>query len=118
MRRYRSASCAHRTAPHLVGVLFVRTDTQCTPHALCCTADKLEEVARPGLDFSGLPNVMLVQPGGALTFRNVGLSNIANADAFQPAPSQPYRNAGTGYGYFPSVVLAPNATVGALGAAA
>jgi hypothetical protein len=48
----------------------------------------------PELVFSGISNAILVQPGGALTFINTVISDIALASSYEYTPWQPWRNAG------------------------
>lgn len=67
------------------------------------------------LDFSKVPNAFLVQPGGRLTFSGLQLINLAAIWDYLYSTSQPYRSIARGRATWPSIGLAPNATVSSLG---
>lgn len=90
---------------------------QCGENEDACAVDCVppagasQESSRPELNFDGMPNLMLVEPGGVLELANLLLSDIALVGSYAYTPSQPYINQGTGYGLFPSIALAPAGTV-------
>jgi hypothetical protein len=55
-----------------------------------------------------------VQPGQTLSYTGAVLSELADVFAYSYQPNQPYINQAVGYVLWPSIVLAPNATVGTL----
>jgi hypothetical protein len=68
----------------------------------------------PGIvfDANGLANVFLVGDGRALTFRNLTMKGFALPDAYRyDALAAPYRLAGAGLGFWPTVDLAPGSRV-------
>ncbi|KAF6265891.1 hypothetical protein COO60DRAFT_768188 [Scenedesmus sp. NREL 46B-D3] len=77
----------------------------------CNMPGAFESAQRAELNISGMPNMMLIGPGGLLVFQNIILSDIAQSDAYVYSPAQPYRSQGPGTGTWPSIALAPNATL-------
>jgi hypothetical protein len=63
------------------------------------------------LNFNRLPYAMLVQSGGVLVFSNTQLFNLAPGASFTYSSSTPYRSTGQGVTTWPSIALAPKATV-------
>lgn len=57
------------------------------------------------------PNVMLVKPGERLVVTDVQLSELADTYSYSYNAAQPYINEAVGYVLWPSIALAPNATV-------
>lgn len=54
---------------------------------------------------------MLVKSGGVLVFSNTQLFNLAPGAAYTYSSSAPYRSTGQGTTTWPSIAVAPNATV-------
>ncbi|WIA11808.1 hypothetical protein OEZ85_011900 [Tetradesmus obliquus] len=71
----------------------------------------LDKAERAELDVSRIASMMLVGPGGLLTLQNIILSDIASADQYVYSDAQPYRSQGAGTGTWPTIALAPNATL-------
>lgn len=69
------------------------------------------EDARPELNFSSMPNAVLVGSGGFLLFNNVRIADFASTADYEYTSSQPYINRGVGYGLWPTIALAPGALV-------
>jgi hypothetical protein len=63
------------------------------------------------LNYQRLPYAMLVKSGGVLVFSNIQLFNLAPGATFTYNSSTPYRSTGQGTTTWPSIGLAPNATV-------
>jgi hypothetical protein len=95
-------------------------------HGACCCAALLP-VAEPctaggtclpgggnilhTINFNRLPYAMSVERGGVLVFGYVQLFNLAPAAAYSYSTSTPWRSTGQGTTSWPSIGLAPNATV-------
>lgn len=71
----------------------------------------LESSSWQTLDFQQLPNAILVDTGGLLTFKDILIADIAPGPAYSYTAAQPWRNAGVGFPMWPTVALAPDATV-------
>ncbi|WIA31940.1 hypothetical protein OEZ86_002799 [Tetradesmus obliquus] len=71
----------------------------------------LDKAERAELSVSRIASMMLVGPGGLLTLQNIILSDIASADQYVYSDAQPYRSQGAGTGTWPTIALAPNATL-------
>eukprot|EP00883_Tetradesmus_obliquus_P005433 jgi/Sobl393_1/1585/SZX64196.1 len=71
----------------------------------------LDKAERAELNVSKIASMMLVGPGGLLTLQNIILSDIASADQYVYSDAQPYRSQGAGTGTWPTISLAPNATL-------
>lgn len=62
-------------------------------------------------DFAGAPSNQFVKPGETLTYQGAQLSRLADVFSYSYKASQPYINQAVGYVLWPSIVLAPNASV-------
>jgi hypothetical protein len=62
-------------------------------------------------DFAGAPSNQFVKPGETLTYQGSQLSRLADVFSYSYQASQPYVNQAVGYVLWPSIVLAPNASV-------
>eukprot|EP00878_Enallax_costatus_P000820 GHUV01000946.1.p1 GENE.GHUV01000946.1~~GHUV01000946.1.p1 ORF type:complete len:1662 (+),score=542.75 GHUV01000946.1:226-5211(+) len=65
----------------------------------------------PELNFSLIPDAMLVGPGGRLVFKDILLLDFANVFSYQYSDAQPYRNMGVGWPMWPTVAMAPGSRV-------
>lgn len=65
----------------------------------------------PSLGLGQITGFMRVDPGATLNISNIKLEDIALNHEYAPTQSQPYRNVGPGYGLWPTLQLANNATV-------
>jgi hypothetical protein len=63
------------------------------------------------LDFNKMANAMYVKSGAVLLLRNIQVFNLAPQQAYSYSSRQPYRSTGQGTTTWPSIALAPNATV-------
>lgn len=73
-------------------------------------ADELSDSGSE-LNFSHISGAILVQQHGLLRFVNITLADIAPFTSYQYGPAQPYRNAGLGWGLWPTITLAPGGQV-------
>jgi hypothetical protein len=64
------------------------------------------------INFNAIPYAVRVEGGATLVFTNVQLFNLAPAPAYSYSSSTLWRSTGRGTTSWPSVGLAPNATVG------
>lgn len=104
------------------------TDCTCTRNCCTFTAAGVSPVPSPSpaatlaptvtrgqsTDFQRAPSNQFVQPGQTLSFKGAVLSELADVFAYTYQPSQPYINQAVGYVLWPSIALAPNATVSML----
>jgi hypothetical protein len=67
------------------------------------------------INFNVIPYAMRVESGVTLVFSNVQLFNLAPASAYSYSNNTPWRSTGQGTTTWPSVGMAPNATVGLQG---
>eukprot|EP00877_Chromochloris_zofingiensis_P004213 jgi/Chrzof1/13793/Cz08g12190.t1 len=65
----------------------------------------------PSLGLGQITGFMRVDPGATLNISNIKLEDIALNHEYAPTQSQPYRNVGPGYGLWPTLQLANNATI-------
>jgi hypothetical protein len=63
------------------------------------------------INFNKIPYAVRVEGGATLVFTNVQLFNLAPASAYSYSSSTPWRSTGQGTTSWPSIGLAPNATV-------
>lgn len=67
------------------------------------------------LDWAGVAGVVAMAAGSRLRLINLDLSNFAFKQDYRYSPATPYSSRGVGMSIFPTINLAPNATVRLVG---
>jgi hypothetical protein len=73
------------------------------------------DILDASLNVNSIASMFQVGPGTTLAFSNIRLRGFALPAAYQYTPGAPYRLLGSSFGLWPTVGLAPNATVSGLG---